>query len=437
MDISAEIVGVGVEAFRSYEQAHLRLAPLTLLVGPNASGKSNFIEALRLLSWLARGQRLDQFAQSAANGDLGVRGDAESLPRDGQDAFRISCTFQHDNEWVSADTLSVQIRVTDSGLRVWDEVLGFEIQGRPLYAVRPRSGAASHDIEAAYDTLRDQGTVPCTDEQLVLNQLRTPAAFGAMGERAGCIPAVARAFGDALSRVLFLRPDPRRMRDYVHYPAQALERDGGNVSAVLYGLCKAQEREAEVLEFVRGLPEDDISGIGFVKTELDDVMVQVTESFGGRGVPREARLISDGTLRVLAVAAAVLSAPVRSLVVIEEVDSSVHPSRARALIEAIRRVALERNLSVLLTSHNPALLDALPIEAIPDVACCFRDPETGWSRLVRLGDSERYAELVAQGTVGRLMTHGILERILRDTRTSEERKADALHWIEERRRKLS
>lgn len=39
--------------FKSYEHATLPLAPLTILVGANAAGKSNLIEAMQLLAWLA------------------------------------------------------------------------------------------------------------------------------------------------------------------------------------------------------------------------------------------------------------------------------------------------------------------------------------------------------------------------------------------------
>lgn len=47
-----------IENFKSYREATLKLAPLTVLIGANASGKSNAIEALRLLSWIAAGNRL-------------------------------------------------------------------------------------------------------------------------------------------------------------------------------------------------------------------------------------------------------------------------------------------------------------------------------------------------------------------------------------------
>ena len=41
-----------IQNFKSYRDATLKLAPLTVLIGANASGKSNAIEGLRLLSWI-------------------------------------------------------------------------------------------------------------------------------------------------------------------------------------------------------------------------------------------------------------------------------------------------------------------------------------------------------------------------------------------------
>lgn len=49
-----------------------------------------------------------------------------------------------------------------------------------------------------------------------------------------------------------------------------------------------------------------------------------------------------------------------------------------------------RKLRALITTHNPALLDALPPAAIPDVVCCYRDPERGDSRLIRLEEVRSY-----------------------------------------------
>jgi|GEM_PF-3516590 len=104
------------------------------------------------------------------------------------------------------------------------------------------------------------------------------------------------------------------------------------------------------------------------------------------------------------------------------------------LVKQIEAIASERELGVLITSHNPALLDAVPDSAIGSVLCCYRDPQLGDSRILRLADLERFPELVAQGTLGQLMTKQVLDRFLKDRTTLEHRQQDALRWLEELQR---
>ena len=190
-----------------------------------------------------------------------------------------------------------------------------------------------------------------------------------------------------------------------------------------------------------GRPDEpqDICGISYIETPRGEIMVQLHETFGRVVVPRDAALLSDGTLRVLAVAAALFSLPEESFVVIEEIDNGVHPSRAEKLLADVQKIARERNLRVLLTTHNPALLDALPPEAIPNAVACYRDPEDGDSRLVKLEDLESYPELVAQGPLGRLVTRGIFDRFLKDPdkRNKAAKVEKGLAWISEFRRAQS
>jgi hypothetical protein len=66
-----------------------------------------------------------------------------------------------------------------------------------------------------------------------------------------------------------------------------------------------------------------------------------------------------------------------------------------------------------------------------DVLCCYRDPEVGDSRIVRLDDLDRFPELMAQGTLGELVTRQILDCFLKDKTTPEGRKHAALSWLKE------
>jgi hypothetical protein len=70
---------------------------------------------------------------------------------------------------------------------------------------------------------------------------------------------------------------------------------------------------------------------------------------------------------------------------------------------------------------------------LPDVVCCYRDRTEGDSRLVRLGDLPKYPALMAQGSLGDLVTRQVIDRYLHDTRTAEEEKAAALSWLGELR----
>jgi predicted ATPase len=241
---------------------------------------------------------------------------------------------------------------------------------------------------------------------------------------------VAQTFRQALEQILFLDPRPNRMREYSFIINKTLQDDGSNLSSVLYNLCEEQNQKEAVLNFIRALPEQDIRDISFVSTQRNEVMVSLSESFGNHEKKRDAPVLSDGTLRVLAVAAAVLSAPPGSVVVIEEIDNGVHPSRAKILLENLEKAAKSRQLQILLTTHNPALMDALSLETIPNVVACYRDPKEGDSRLMQLSEMSQYPELIAQGPIGSLMTSGILERYLKSGKTAEDKKKDALKWLE-------
>jgi predicted ATPase len=424
------ITSISIQNWKSFREARLSVAPLTLMVGANASGKSNAIEAVRCLSWLAEGRRLTEIVSSVQGDDQLVRGTIENLTRYHEPSFTLGCETD-DPDW---NRYRIVVSVQADGLRVEDEEITGPASGVPLFNVHERGDVFNHGIEVQYNNFSRGGKkprIPATDEQSVLSQLTTPARFAAGHNKAqDIIPRVVDRFRTALTSTLFLDPSPRRMRQYSFIVDSALKGDGSNLSSVLYELCERRGQKADVLNFVRELPEQNFRDISFVRTRRNEVMLRLMESFAGRRHTWDAPVLSDGTLRVLAVAAALLSAAEGSLVVIEEIDNGVHPSRAGMLLENIERVATARGLRVLLTSHNPALVDTLPTEATPDIVYCYRDPDGGDSRLVRLEDLANYPELVARGPLGQLMTRGILERMVKYQPNPAERQEAAEAWLD-------
>lgn len=410
-----------IENFKSFEKATLPLAPLTLLIGANASGKSNAIEALRLLAWLASGRPATDLLYAVREQELSLRGGFKDLVwTDGE--ISLSCEVAEDPQ-EPPSTFSVSLELTPEGLRITGEA----IPG----ALGIMGASGSQTIQSALHKQKQllEKDPPAT---------RIDAAIYDLERQVSQVAVLANdPIARILRRTLFLDADPRRMRQYSYIQETGLKPDGSGLSSVLHRLAEEEGQKARILEIIRSLPEQDISDITYVKTQRDEVMVQLHETFGQRNVPRDAALLSDGTLRVLAVAAALLSVQEGSLVVIEEIDNGVHPSRAEMLLANIQEIARDRQLRVLLTTHNPALLDAVPSDAVPDIVACYRDPEKGDSRLVRLEELESYPELVAQGPVGSLVTKGILDRFLkdRDKRDSKTKTEKGLAWLSDFRRR--
>jgi predicted ATPase len=402
------IQSFSIKNFKSFREATLPLAPLTLLIGANASGKSNVIEALQLLVWLASGRHLSDLLYAVREQELSLRGGLEDLGDRGEETS-LGCQVTEDSDHLPL-VFSLSFRNTKDGPRFASERV---TQGTKLLHEWQEESQRSRKGKGIF-------------------------APSSLVQTTSMVIAKSPLMATALFSVFFLEADPRKMRDYRFVQEKQLNRDGSALSSVLRNLTEEQGKKAEILEMIRSLPEQDISDITYLPTPRGEVMVQLHETFGGKAVPRVAALLSDGTLRVLAVAAALLAVPEESVLVIEEIDNGVHPSRAEKLLSDIQRIALERKLRVLLTTHNPALLDALPLEAVPDVVACYRDPEQGDSRLVRLEDLELYPELVAQGPLGRLVTRGILDRFLKDPgkrdRAAKVKKGRA--WLEDFQRRV-
>ena len=417
--------------FKSYRKATLELGPLTVLVGANASGKSNAVEALRLLSWLAQGNKLGSIRYAVQEGDQAIRGTVKDLGHRERREFSLSCVTTHPQWNHYSITLK---RLDDDELHIAEELLTGPDESVPLFQT-VSSQETGGDVRVAYNNFARGGKKPqitCIDQMAVLVQLESSARFG-HGQKTAqrVIPEVATRYQSWLSNIVFLDPKPSTMRDYSFKTERTLSGNGASLSGVLYNLCREKRTEREVLQFIKSLPEQDIRSIDFIETPRGEAMVKLTETFGGRRTEYDATLLSDGTLRVLAIAAAVLSAPEGSIVVIEEIDNGVHPSRADQVLSRLSRAARERGLRVLISSHNPALLDALPDDAVPNVVFCYRSPKTGTSRLVRLADIPDYPELIAQGAVGHLLTRGILERFVKFHPGPKERKRRARSWLRE------
>lgn len=419
---------IHIKNFKSYQDQILHLAPLTLMIGANASGKSNALEAFRFLAWLAQGQKLSVLKQRVDDSEQILRGQVKDLGYLDARSFTLGCQTD-DSDWNRFD---IEILLRDDELHISQESITSPKESFPLYKIEQPSSGLGTDVRVAYNNFARGGRKPqvsCTDQIAILNQLVSSAMFESGHKKAQKeIPSTTEKFQKLLSNTLFLDPVPSLMRGD-SFPERQLRGDCANLSGVLYSLWKDATLRPIIINFIKSLPEQDVKDITFFEDRRGQVSLELIETFGDKDRKWSVELLSDGTLRVLAIAAALLSAPEGSTVVIEEVDNGVHPSRAKQLLATMREQASKRKVRLLLSTHNPALMDALPDTALGDVVFCYRSKISGDSQLIRLSDLNDYPGLVSQGPLGELVTNGVVDRFVKSPVTPEQKKQNALDWL--------
>lgn len=397
--------------WKSFEDATFYIDPLTILIGANAGGKSNLLDALLFLNRVCSGIGLFQ----AINGDVNIpplRGGAEWVCRKGTDRFtlemvvdglRPSHTYRY----------GLTVRVNGTKADVCHEELALisrppgrkQPQEKILFNTEQANDADIPEISTCFSTgTRGQKKrITLNRFFTVLSQVETINLRSEIIEGARLVSSLAR-------KIFVFDPIPSHMRHYSTF-SEDLQTDGANIAGVLAGIKahRKNEIESKLTQWLKKLPEKDIQKVwtepvGKFKT---DAMLYCEEGWEGTAFREiDARGMSDGTLRYLAIATALLIRQPGSLLVIEEVDNGLHPSRARLLIDMLRTLGKERNIDVVVTTHNPAMLDAAGPRMVPFITVAHRDNQTGASRLTLLEDIRQLPKLLAGGTLGRLATDG-------------------------------
>lgn len=428
-----------VENWKSFDQATLYIDPLTIVMGTNASGKSNLVEALLFLQRIGSGVDVDE----AIRGNdvlLSLRGEAEWICCKPSDCFSLEALV----EVPEGEDLRyrVNVWVDRIGVLAFDEQLT-RIDNAPIGAI-PNEEPVFKTKQVSYPP--SQGGPPTESgiRHSVLGEVVHRYAVGmqqqeisyqtAAGDQKNIMShgysssflRIAHGMGLAkddlkavqyvvehLERIAIFDPIPSHMRDYAPL-SERLKSDGSNIAGVLAALDPQHRTKVEQIltRYLKALPERDIKRVWTepVGKFGTDAMLYCEEGWEGAASHEiDARAMSDGTLRYLAIVAAMLLRPPGSLLVIEEVDNGLHPSRAHLLIEMLRTLGAERQIDVIVTTHNPALLDAAGVRMMPFIIVAHRDASTGASRLTQLEDIDQLPKLMAGGSLGQLAAAGRIE----------------------------
>lgn len=417
--------------FKGFEDVGINLfAPLTVLIGRNAAGKTNLIEGIELLSAIANGMPLHAITPTGRSGELEVRGGLQACPSFGRSAFTLGFLARM---WFDGAMHPLEYRVTieSAPIRIGSESVMLDAGETLLFRTTDQdaTSSASGDIRIEYNNFARGGRKPKVSVSASRSVLSQYESFAARNKKSAACVSLVRSLRQHLRRAFVFDPAPRRMRAYNRIGDTTLRRDGSNLSAVLHGLGQSQpEALSRILEHVRSIPDALIDGFGFVTTPLGDVMFGLQEH--GRPTLSDARILSDGTLRAIAVLTALETAENGARVIIEELDNGLHPSRVSALLNAIRsqQSRPQRRLSVLATTHNPATLNALDEQQLDAVVVAARRQPDGPTDIIPLKDIPRHDELLERGRLGDLVTGEVVQRYLAP-RFEEERRTASMAWL--------
>lgn len=415
--------------FKSFRRAKIELVrrPLTILIGPNGSGKSNALEGIEVLAAIAAGHRLREITDLDREGALNVRGGLRGCTRHGRDSFTLA--FSARTRW-SGEVGPFQYSVGVTPLpepRISAESLFF--QDTMLFRTIEGSGSpTSADIRVEYNNFAQGGRKPQVAVSATRSVLSHYEHFATGNRQLGVSLRLIKAVRNHLRASFVFDPRPSAMRGYERIGHDTLLRDGSNLSSVLFGL---HENEATTLDElftqIRQVPDEPYRKFRFVTTELGDVIFGMREEHS-RALS-DARMLSDGTLRTLAVLTAVATEEPRSRVVVEEFDKGLHPSRVASMIQAITKSSAERDINVLLSTHNPAVLNAITAEQQRNVVLAFRSRDDFSSRLIPLTSISRYDELLERGRLGDLVTRRVVDEYL-DPDLELKRSSEMRQWLD-------
>lgn len=411
------LIKISAENWKSIEAAELNIDALTVLIGSNASGKSNVLDALAFLQRTASGLLLT----SALQGDTAappMRGGLEWAARKPGSSFCLSSTIRID------DTTEFDYKMECEIIRGQCELRSEQLTRRK-YRISPKGKRQKNPYQIhLFRTDTADTELPTITARLYNGKQGRPhqlsktssVLFQLLSQKLA--PEIEEGINAVVKShrgIFILDPIPSHMRGYSTF-SEHLSSDAANIAGVLAALPESQKDaiEGTLTRYASKLPEGDIvrvysEPVGKFKS---DAMLYCEEGFADPPVLLDARGMSDGTLRFLAILMALLTRPAYSLLVIEEVDNGLHPSRSQLLLDMLREVGGERQVDVMVTTHNPALLDAMGTEMVPFITIAHRNRENGATELTLLEDINDLPRLLAQGTIGKISSKGEIEKAL-------------------------
>lgn len=346
-----KLTHIAITNWRNFAHIEFDLASRLFVIGPNSSGKTNLLAALRFLSDVAR------LGLAATSENWGG---PERYFRSGTDSASFTVTVGVDTREVTYD-LSLQRLTGIPGENV--------LEGDQLRILEPRVLDDRADLFSWKDVAESFGCDPAhgrkgeadisflpseyAGEKLLIDGEEVPVIRDAKQVRLG-----ASYFRKMLAGIRYIHPNPKKMLER----ADRYDPDHGTGFFQHAGRFSDQQLNAVVdricpimASVVPEIPNLSYQRMG-LGTEL--VFYSDTPVRGASGVYSHEQF-SEGTLRLLGLLFDLATLPRdTSIVLIEEPETFLQASVVRSLSSLLAEVAMNSDVQMIISTHSPELIDS-------------------------------------------------------------------------------
>ena len=341
-----------IKDFKSFRDVEVELPRFAVLFGPNSAGKSNFLDALQALSRAGTQRTL---SDALAEPIRGYAIECFSFPAGGMQSLlaKKNASFEIEADLsVGKDAFryrfATEIEPGAGRLSIMDEYLA-QLGSKG----QPKGKASIERVEGQLHIRRKSKPAHPRQEAVGLNHtILSDPRLGGVEYRA--IERVREELSGW--RTYYL--DPRVAMRRAQPPADVRDIGvlGGEVAPFLYRL-RAENQKA--YDAVSRTLHSIIPGIAGMTVDLDERRGTLDITVRQDAIDYSSRVVSEGTLRVLALCSIAVNPWSGSLLAFEEPENGVHPRRIELIARLLHSLATQQERQVIVTTHSPLFCDAV------------------------------------------------------------------------------
>ncbi len=390
------ITKIEVRNFKSFRELSLELGNFNVLIGSNASGKSNAVSIFQFLRDIKQFGLDDAISMQGGieyltNVNVGPTEEVfvsfDSIYKESSIVRMIRPEDKFLHLMGSTFSYKFSLRTTNNDYSITEDSLQYNVD---LYETHQSEGKAENKFlcNGTIQYYIENGdfkvktNFPIHDLYLSLNSFISPHMESVPDNKLLIeyqLP-IWHFYGKLLDNLSIYDIDPKIPKKATPITGKAhLEGDGSNLSIVLKNILSDEEKRKRLASYVRDLLPfvDDLNVEKFADKSL---LFSLKERYAAdHYLP--ASMVSDGTIGVTALVL-VLYFEDESLAIFEEPEKSIHPRLISKIVEMMKDASKEKQIIV--TTHNPELVKHAGMDSLLLVS---RD-EDGFSRITRPADSE-------------------------------------------------